>query len=161
MTSFLVLLWTATLVGVGAPATTVPQTGYDWPLSPPPPIARPFEPPPAPWAAGHRGVDLVGAEGAAVRSAGPGVVSWSGMLAGRGVVSVTHPNGWRTTYEPVEGRVPVGSRVMTGSLLGTLAVGGHCVPRVCLHWGLVIGDRNYRDPLRLLSTPPVVLLPVE
>lgn len=157
MTSFLAMLWAATVAG--APATAAPRAGYDWPLDPVPTVVRSFEPPPHPWAAGHRGVDLLGRAGAPVHSAGPGVVSWSGVLAGRGVVAVLHPNGWRTTYEPVDARIPAGTTVTTGSPLGTLSPGGHCSPRVCLHWGLVIGDRSYRDPLTLLHTPRIVLLP--
>src|SRR5690606_20733419 len=80
------------------PATNPPA--WVWPLTPTPRVERRFDPPSHPWGAGHRGVDLAGAVGQPVRSAGTGVVVYAGLLAGRGVVSVSH-GALRTTYEPV------------------------------------------------------------
>ena len=50
------------------------------------------------------------------RSCGPpgGTVVFAGVLAGRGVVSVAHPGGLRTTYEPVTATVAVGDVVARG-----------------------------------------------
>src|SRR5947209_1444726 len=75
-------------------------TGYRWPLDGRPAVVRAFAPPPRPWLPGHRGVDLGAAPGTIVRAAGAGTVSFAGRVAGRGVVSVAHPGGLRTTYEP-------------------------------------------------------------
>lgn len=145
-----------TAVGVDSPAG-----GFDWPLAAPHQVVRAFEAPPDPWAAGHRGVDLAGTPGQLVTAAGPGTITFSGVIAGRGVVTVTHPGGRRTTYEPVDDRLPEGTAVSTGTPIGRLPVsGGHCAARVCLHWGLLVGPRDYRDPLSLLRSPPIVLLPV-
>lgn len=174
MKSLLVFAWLAEMLGSQvlstadlAPSPLVshvspaPRAGYDWPLKPVPQVFRSFSAPPQPWAAGHRGVDLLSSDGADVLAAGPGVVSHSGVIAGRGTVTVTHPNGWRTTYEPVDDRVAAGTRVVTGDRLATLSTtSSHCSPRACLHWGLVIGDRHYRDPLTLVTSRRVVLLPV-
>ncbi|KYH43216.1 M23 family metallopeptidase [Branchiibius sp. NY16-3462-2] len=138
----------------------VPATSYAWPIPLPHSIFRPFEAPPHPWSAGHRGVDLAAAGGTAIVSAGPGVVTFSGMVAGRGVVAVRHPDGRRTTYEPLDDRVTSGTQVIAGTPLGRLSVSGsHCAPSACLHWGLLVGDDQYRDPLSLLRTAPIVLLP--
>ena len=134
------------------------SSAWVWPLAPPPEVERRFDPPPHPWGAGHRGVDLAGAEGQQVRSAGAGVVVYAGLLAGRGVVSVSH-GALRTTYEPVAPTVRAGTRVAAGTVLGTLTVeGNHCRPTACLHWGLRHGER-YLDPLALLVTGPPRLLP--
>jgi hypothetical protein len=124
-------------------------------------VARRFEPPARPWLSGHRGVDLAAAAGSTVRAAGEGVVTFVGVVAGRGVVVVAHADGTRTTYEPVLSRRRVGERVAAGDAIGRLAgAGGHCLPRSCLHWGRLRGD-VYLDPLALLGrSGPPVLLPV-
>jgi murein DD-endopeptidase MepM/ murein hydrolase activator NlpD len=122
-------------------------------------VTRPFDVLPHRYAAGHRGVDLAGTPGAAVLSAGAGVVAFAGMVAGRPVVSVDHAGGLRTTYEPVSPTVGAGQTVARGSPLGTL-VPGHagCAVGACLHWGLRRGE-DYLDPLSLLRVPRVRLLP--
>ena len=95
-----------------------------------------------------------------MRAAGAGVVVFAGMVAGRGVVSVAHPGGLRTTYEPVWATVVVGDQVRLGAELGTLSTGhSGCPTAACLHWGLRRGDR-YLDPLALLGLGRVRLLPL-
>jgi murein DD-endopeptidase MepM/ murein hydrolase activator NlpD len=151
------LLAAALLVPRPAAAETDP-VGV-WPLVPQPEVVAGFDPPDDPWGAGHRGVDLLGRPGQAVRSALPGRVSWAGVLAGRGVVVVDHGTT-RTTYEPVEATVGVGDQVTAGDRIGTLSpVGSHCLPRACLHWGWIDGE-TYLDPLRLVGAGPVRLLPL-
>lgn len=137
-----------------------PSTGWTWPLPGAPTVMSPFSPGPYRWSAGHRGVDVAGSAGETVTAAGPGVVSFAGRVAGRGVVSVQHPGGLRTTYEPVQPRVRAGAPLGLGAAIGVLeAAGSHCM-RVCLHWGLLRGER-YLDPLSLLRRPrPPVLLPL-
>ena len=130
-----------------------------WPLRPHPEVAADFDPPLDPWGSGHRGVDLLGSAGQAVRAALPGRVTFAGMLAGRGVVVVSHGDT-RTTYEPVSADVSVGDTVAAGGRLGRLApFGSHCFPRVCLHWGWLRGE-TYLDPLDLVGGGPVRLLPL-
>lgn len=130
-----------------------------WPLDPQPQVVTGFDPPSSPWGAGHRGVDLLGAPGQAVRSALPGTVTFAGTLAGRGVVVVDH-GATRTTYEPVAPALRVGTAVDAGAVLGHLQTGlSHCFPRTCLHWGLLRGE-EYLDPLSLLGMAPVRLLPL-
>jgi murein DD-endopeptidase MepM/ murein hydrolase activator NlpD len=123
-------------------------------------ITRRFDPPPVPWRPGHRGVDLVADPGAMVSAAGPGIVHYSGRIAGRGVVSIRHPGGLRTTYEPVDSEVPVGVTVDAGDPIGVLA-SGHpgCAAAGCLHWGLRQPDGTYLDPLLLLGAGRSRLLP--
>jgi murein DD-endopeptidase MepM/ murein hydrolase activator NlpD len=122
-------------------------------------VTRPFQPPPGPFAAGHRGVDLAGSPWTPVLAAGDGVVAFAGMVAGRPVVSIDHAGGLRTTYEPVDASVAAGMRVPRGSPIGTLAAGhAGCPVSACLHWGLRRGE-TYVDPLSLLRPPRVRLLP--
>lgn len=137
---------------------TVDPVGV-WPLAPVPPVVRGFDPPTDRWGAGHRGVDLLGSPGAAVRATLAGRVTFAGRLAGRGVVVVDH-GPTRTTYEPVSALAHVGETVAAGQRIGTLEViGSHCFPRACLHWGWIRGAA-YLDPLDLVGAGPVRLLPL-
>jgi murein DD-endopeptidase MepM/ murein hydrolase activator NlpD len=130
-----------------------------WPLSPAT-VVRSFDPPPRPWLAGHRGVDLAGTPGATVTAARAGTVAFAGVLAGRGVVSVAHAGGLRTTYEPVTPGVRAGDAVAAGAAIGTLTAGHPgCPATACLHWGLRRGDA-YLDPLVLVGRGRVRLLPL-
>ena len=147
----------------GRPAGAVPRlapaAAFRWPLDGRPAVVRPFDPPPRPWLAGHRGVDLAAVPGVPVRAAGAGVVAFAGTVAGRGVVSVDHADGLRTTYEPVTPAVRAGDPVPAGGLLGVLDAGhAGCPAAACLHWGLRRGE-TYLDPLALLGRARVRLLP--
>jgi murein DD-endopeptidase MepM/ murein hydrolase activator NlpD len=124
-------------------------------------VTRPFDPPPDRYGSGHRGADLAGAPGSPVLAAGDGVVVFAGMVAGRPVVSVDHAGGLRTTYEPVDPSVAAGQRVTRGSPVGTVTAGhAGCPVQACLHWGLRRGE-TYLDPLSLLRSPRVRLLPMD
>ena len=144
------------------PAPTMahePDPAGVWPLQPEPEVVRGFDPPDIAWASGHRGVDLLGAPGQSVHAALPGVVTFAGTLAGRGVLVVSHGDT-RTTYEPVTASVEVGTVVPRGAVIGSLALAGsHCLPRACLHWGWLRG-KTYLDPLRLVGTGAIRLLPL-
>jgi murein DD-endopeptidase MepM/ murein hydrolase activator NlpD len=130
-----------------------------WPLNPPPSVVSTFDPPDSPYAAGHRGVDLAGSVGQPVLSIGDGVVAFVGVVAGRGVVVVSH-GALRSTYEPVSAGVMVGDTVVGGQPIGVLsAVDSHCVPAACLHLGVIRGSA-YLDPLPLLPDRPVRLKPL-
>lgn len=122
-------------------------------------MSRPFDPPPGPYAAGHRGVDLIAEPGARVLAAGPGVVVFAGRVVDRGVVSIRHGPALRSTYEPLDPSVGAGDEVAAGQVIGTL-VPGHrgCPGRACLHWGLR-REGVYLDPLLTLTPLQVRLLP--
>lgn len=120
-------------------------------------VLRLFDPPAVPWGRGHRGVDLAAPDGE-VRSPGPGVVSFSGVVAGRGVVTVLHPDGLRSSLEPVDGAPQAGTPVEAGEPIGTLGATAHCRAGPCVHWGVRRGE-TYLDPLGLLGDATVVLLP--
>jgi murein DD-endopeptidase MepM/ murein hydrolase activator NlpD len=121
---------------------------------------RGFDPPETPYGPGHRGVDLAARPHAVVRAAGAGRVGFAGMLAGRGVVTVIHAGGLKTTYEPVTASVTAGTRVERGDVLGQLETGHPgCREAACLHWGLRRGE-EYLDPLALVGAERVRLLPL-
>lgn len=147
----------ATLAAIAVPLFTTPamdpvQVGWTWPLGyADPVIVRAFDPPAEPWQTGHRGVDLAGIDGQSVYASGDGVVTYAGLVAGVGVVTVIHGE-LRTTYQPVAAAVRAGEFVETGQQIGTLnRAGSHCAPSPCLHWGLLRGS-DYLDPTSLI--PP-------
>ncbi|MBO0864125.1 MAG: peptidoglycan DD-metalloendopeptidase family protein, partial [Mycobacterium sp.] len=98
MRALAVLLVVALLGGAPARADGV---RLDWPLRPRPAVIRGFDAPSPNWNPGHRGVDLAAVAGQQVYAAGSAIVVFAGMLAGRPVVSLAHPGGLRTSYEPV------------------------------------------------------------
>ncbi|PWD50085.1 peptidase [Serinibacter arcticus] len=137
----------------GAEAAVV----YDWPL-PAPAVVRAFDDPAQPWLAGHRGVDLAASAGAPVHAAADGVVAFAGTVAGRGVVSLDHADGIRTTYEPVTPAVARGEAVLRGDVIGTLVPGHRQDGTDALHWGARIGRETYVDPTLLVAGDVVIRL---
>ena len=143
-----------------APVAARAGTGFVLPVPPPPVVLTPFAPPANRYGPGHRGVDLAAPAGTRIRAAGAGVVVFAAELAGRGVVSIEHTGGLRTTYEPVIASVVAGGSVRAGEVIGTLQAGHQaCAPAVCLHWGARLPDRVYLDPMTLLSGWEVRLWP--
>jgi murein DD-endopeptidase MepM/ murein hydrolase activator NlpD len=134
----------------------------DWPLRPRPAVLQVLDAPSPNWNRGHRGVDLAGMPGQAVYAAAAGTVVFAGTLVDRPVVSIAHPGGLRTSYEPVQPAVRAGQHVSAGTLLGEL-VTGHPGCGTCLHWGAMWGAASradYVDPLGLVLTTPVRLKPL-
>lgn len=150
-------------VGLAVPAHAQ-DTGLQWPLRPVPAVLRPFDAPAPNWLRGHRGVDLACTEGQHVYAAAAGTVVFAGSLAGRPLVSLEHPGGLRTSYEPVQPGVRAGQRVDTSTEIGTMLPGhGGCAAPACLHWGAMWGPASradYVDPLGLLVSTPTRLKPL-
>ncbi|MBF6329365.1 M23 family metallopeptidase [Nocardia transvalensis] len=155
-----VLTWLLLPVFLPAPESgAAPALRFDWPLHPRPAVLRPFDKPEHDWLPGHRGVDLAGTTGQPVLAAADGITAFAGEVAGKPVVSIDHPGGLRTTYEPVRATVPPGHRVFRGEAVGTLEPGHEACPTPCLHWGARRGH-DYLDPLGLLRTTPLRLKPI-
>lgn len=140
------------------PTTTV---RYTLPVGPPAAVVEAFSGPAERWLSGHRGVDLSAEPGSPVRAPAAGVVSFAGPVADRSVVTVTHPDGRRSSLEPVDADVRAGDPVTQGQPLGRVQdVPGHCAPASCVHWGVRTGPDAYVDPMGLVAGGgPVVLLP--
>lgn len=146
-----------------------------------PRVIHPFEKPAQRWSAGHRGVDLAVPENDRhVYAPAPGKVVFSGTVVNRKVLVIAHPDGRRSTFEPMDETLPVGTTVAAGEAIGTVAapdsVGGtgerpyrRC-STACLYWGVRQGGARgdgsgktaeYINPMSLLgSKEPSILLPV-
>ncbi|WP_237224537.1 M23 family metallopeptidase [Rothia nasisuis] len=135
-------------------------------------VLRPFEQPAAKWSAGHRGVDLALEAGGSVLAPYEGEVVFAGTVVDRQVMTVQHPDGRLSSFEPVTDPLPVGTHVVAGDVLAHLdpAV-QHCTSEHCLHWGVrqptggstgTAGKGfDYINPLLLLGLEgPSVLLPI-
>ena len=138
-----------------------PATSYVDPASGKPNparVLRGFEAPEQKWSPGHRGVDMALAVGSPVVAAEDGVVAFGGTVAGKPVVSITHADGVRTTYQPVHGAVKQGQEVREGQVIGRLGNPVDGYPG--LHWGALIAKDTYIDPLTLLDMPVIRLKPL-
>ena len=144
-----------------------------------PRVIHPFEKPAQRWSAGHRGVDLaVPDRDRHVYAPAPGRVVFSGTVVNRKVLVLAHPDGRRSTFEPMDETLPVGTTVTAGEVIGTVAgaAGGNSerpyrrCSTPCLYWGVRQGgtrgdgsgkDAEYINPMSLLgSKEPSILLPV-
>ena len=143
-----------------------------------PRVVHPFEKPAQRWSAGHRGVDLAVPENDRhVYAPAPGKVVFSGTVVNRKVLVIAHPDGRRSTFEPMDEALPVGTTVAAGEVIGTVAVTAGTGERpyrrcatVCLYWGVRQGGARgdgsgktaeYINPMSLLgSKEPSILLPV-
>ena len=160
------LVWLALVLAfvvVGVPASfpaagaTSERAAWSWPLAPPHPIARPFIAPPTPYSAGHRGIDITAAPGADVLAPAAGFVHFSGVVVDRPVLSIRHPGGLISSFEPVISPFKVGDAVSRGQVVGALEA-GHCAS-ACLHFGVRLHG-EYVSPLNYLGgVARAVLLP--
>jgi len=109
------------------------------------PITRHFEPPPTPYAAGHRGIDFGASIGTRVVAAADGTVSFAGQVGGSLFVSIDHPAGLRTTYSFLSAvLVKKGQVVVQGQPIATSGPGA-AGEQPNLHFGLRSGA-DYLDP---------------
>ena len=144
-----------------------------------PRVIHPFEKPAQRWSAGHRGVDLAVPEhDRRVYAPAPGKVVFSGTVVNRKVLVIAHPDGRRSTFEPMDEALPAGTTVAAGEVIGTVAVtaGGNSerpyrrCSTPCLYWGVRQGgargdgsgkEAEYINPMSLLgSKKPSILLPL-
>lgn len=136
------------------------DSGWTWPVEGTHLVTNTFDKPAQNWLPGHRGIDLEASAGRVVVSAGKGNVIFAGLIAGKGVITISHGQ-LHTTYEPVLPLVKVGQSVKKGQRIGYVAPGvSHCsqgLAPTCLHWGLKRG-KDYLNPLALVR-PHARLLP--
>ena len=130
---------------------------WDWPIADPHPIVRPYIAPETPYSAGHRGIDIDVGSVTVVHAPSDGVVHFAGTVVDRPVLSIRHPGGLISSYEPVTSTLARGDLVTRGQVVGEVQA-GHCT-RPCLHFGVRL-DEEYVSPLNYLTgIPRAILLP--
>jgi murein DD-endopeptidase MepM/ murein hydrolase activator NlpD len=140
----------------GPVAVAAGEGTWRWPVDPPRSVARPFIPPPTPYAAGHRGIDIRAPAGVLYAPAS-GVVHFAGVVVDRPVLSIDHGGGVLSSYEPVTTTLVEGDAIARGDVIGTV-LPGHCTS-TCVHLGVRV-DGQYVSPLRFLGEiPRAILLP--
>lgn len=112
-----------------------------------------FRPPAHIGGRGNRGLEYATRPGSAVRAAAPGRVAYAGRVGAGLHVTVSHPDGVRTSYSFLQSiAVAANQRVTSGQLLGTSGAS--------FHFGARIGEA-YVDPAVLAgSTRTARLIPV-
>ncbi|ALU19749.1 M23 family metallopeptidase [Corynebacterium pseudotuberculosis] len=121
-------------------------------------VLKGFKKPEYNWLPGHRGVDLELSVGANVLAAESGIVAFSGTVARTPTISIDHPDGIRTTYQPVFTSLRKGDSVRIGDVIGQLAPSTD--GNAGLHWGAFTGNYEYINPLSLLDAPTIRLKPL-
>ncbi|MBH0083052.1 M23 family metallopeptidase [Salinibacterium sp. SWN167] len=153
--SMILALLVVAVTGASAHATTT--TEWDWPVAIPHPIIRPYIAPETAYSAGHRGIDIGAGTTTEVRAPSAGVVHFAGVVVDRPVLSLRHPGGLITSYEPVTTTLARGDSVQQGEVIGELKP-GHCSV-ACIHFGVRL-DGEYVSPLNYLGAiPRAILLP--
>jgi len=119
-------------------------------------VTRPFDPPRSRFGSGHLGADLSAPRGSPVRAAGPGVVSFSGNVAGALHVVIAHAGNLRTSYSFLASTaVRRGDSVSAGQIIGTTGGKGQSHDGSSLHFALRTGD-TYVDPMVLFGSVDLV-----
>ncbi len=142
----------ACVVALACVGASVPASGragdYVQPVSGP--IVRHFEPPPEPYAAGHRGIDIAAPSGSDVVASASGTVHFAGQVGGALFISIDHPDGIKTTYSFLSVvLVRAGASVVQGEVIARSGAGHPGEPPDHLHFGALRGD-EYLDPEALL-----------
>ena len=145
------------LLMIAVPTAAPSAQEWSWPIAPPRIIARQYHAPATEYAAGHRGLDIAASVGVTVTAPADGTVHFVGVVVDRPVLSIRHPGGLISSYEPVSSSLIKGETVHRGQPIGVVGP-GHC-PTGCLHFG-VRRDSAYVSPLNYLGgIPRSVLLP--
>ncbi|MFT4156581.1 MAG: M23 family metallopeptidase [Microbacterium sp.] len=156
---FSVLLWAGT-----APTAARTDDGVSdhaswlWPIDGSRDVVSAYRAPANKYGAGHRGIDIAAPVGASVRAPADGVVAFRGTVVDRGVLTIEHPGGYVTTFEPIRSELSPGHAIAEGDDIGFVDIGGHAIAGT-LHVGVRL-DGEYINPRLLFGNMPrAVLLP--
>jgi murein DD-endopeptidase MepM/ murein hydrolase activator NlpD len=141
------------VVALGVPPRATASAEWRWPVSGP--VVREFQRPPSEYSEGHRGIDIGALKGREVRSPVDGTVWFSGVVAGRAVVSIDTASGVIVSMEPVEAGVVEGDVVASGEPIGV--VSGTHDGRNAVHIGVRVNG-VYENPRNFLGDPVEIVV---
>lgn len=131
---------------------------WRWPIDAPRAVESPYRAPAHEFGAGHRGIDLATAQSVIVRAPADGTIAFRGTVVDRPLITIAHPGGYVSTFEPVSSTLAPGDTVSAGDEIGAVAAGGHA-SLGALHLGVRL-DGAYINPMLLFGpVPRAVLLP--
>lgn len=138
---------------VNPTSASAERAGWQWPVSGERSIIRDYDAPSSAYAAGHRGIDLPVTVGTNVVAPVESVVSFAGVIAGRGILTL-RTGDIQISFEAVDAHVHEGDHVTAGEVIATSSTGTHCE---CLHVG-VRKAGAYLSPMAYFSNiAPAVL----
>jgi len=148
---FVAVSWSASPVRA---ATTPPTGSWRWPILGP--VLRGFEPPPTPFSAGHRGIDIGAPFGTPVHAPANGTVTFAGPVGGLLFVTVDVGDGYLATSSYLA-RILVkrGQSVVAGDVIALSGRGHPEIDQPQLHFGVRLHG-TYVDPMPLLAPQSVV-----
>lgn len=121
-------------------------------------VLNPFIPPEMPWSSAHRGIDFR-ATAEQIVSPAAGEVTFVGTVVDRPVLTIRHPNGLLSSFEPVESDLQIGSTVARGDVIGTISSEARHCDVSCVHWGVRQPDAwHIGSTVRDLYIDPAILL---
>ncbi|MFJ4997186.1 murein hydrolase activator EnvC family protein [Microbacterium sp. NPDC088619] len=161
-TAFLLMIVVALVPPIPTTASASATDGahplWRWPIDAPRVVASPYRAPAHEYGAGHRGIDIATAQGTIVRAPADGMIAFRGTVVDRPLITIEHPGGYVSTFEPLSSTLTPGDTVSAGEAVGTVAAGGHTVVGA-MHLGVRL-DGAYINPMLLFGpVPRAVLLP--
>ncbi|WP_217183788.1 murein hydrolase activator EnvC [Streptomyces sp. AC495_CC817] len=131
---------------------------WSWVVDGPHDVTEGFRAPAHDFGPGHRGMDVAVPADGAVRAPADGVVAFRGTVVDRPLITLEHPGGYVSTFEPLDSSLSAGDRVAAGDVIGEVSAGGHA-PTGALHIGVRL-EGEYINPMLLFGeVPRAVLLP--
>ena len=144
----------------------LPVQVWNPPLNAPIRLVNQYRQPNSDYSAGHRGVDYLVDQNQAVLAPADGEVWFVRKVFQRNLITLSHPGGLLSEFEPVCSDLVKGQAVLQGQEIGHLcepdsSYTPHCASATCLHFS-VRKDGAYLSPLvfigglnpsRLLPTP--------
>jgi hypothetical protein len=153
--AFVCLLAGSVLAGLASPAMGDIGFGtWSWPVVGP--VIRGYEPPPTPYSAGHRGIDIAVPFGTPIHAPADGTVTFAGFVAGSLFATIDHGDGVRSSYSWISAvMVKKGDLLRRGQVFALTGHGHPEVPTPHLHFGVRING-EYVDPMLFLGSGSLV-----
>ena len=134
----------------GSGAEQTPLVNWAPPLEPPINLVNLYRQPNSDYSAGHRGIDYQVEPGQSVLAPADGQVWFSGKVVNRNLISLKHPDGTLSEFEPVCTDLLKGEPVFLGQEIGRVCntdpnYRQHCQNTTCLHFSIRLAG-EYLSP---------------
>jgi murein DD-endopeptidase MepM/ murein hydrolase activator NlpD len=127
----------------GSRAQETPIVIWAPPLELPVSLVNLYRQPNSDYSAGHRGIDYRVSLGDSVLAPADGHIWYSGKVVNRSLISIKHPDGTLSEFEPVCTDLAKGESVFQGQQIGQVCGADeeylqHCLSESCLHFSIRI-----------------------